>query len=184
MAVTINDVLKFWFEESEHKHWFAKDPAFDQTIRERFGEAVELAGQGELDIWLDSAEGCLALCILLDQFTRNIFRDTPKAFAFDEKARVVARHAFNKGFDMDASITPDKRRFLYLPYEHHEDIDDQNLCVKLAKERVGLDGFLDFALRHQIIIERFGRFPHRNAILGRESTEEEIEFLKQPGSGF
>ena len=184
MIVLISDVLEFWFEEVEPKQWYVKDAAFDQTIRARFGDAVEQAGRGELDFWKDSAAGCLGLCILLDQFTRNIFRDTPKAFAFDEKAREIARHAYLNGLDMDGAITPQMRTFLYLPFEHHEDMDDQNLCVKLAKERIGLEGFIDYAEKHRVIIERFGRFPHRNAILGRENTAEEAEFLTQPGSGF
>jgi len=184
MAALISDVLNFWFEEIEPKQWYVKDAAFDEAVRVRFGDAVEQAGHGELDFWKDSAIGCLALCILLDQFTRNIYRGTPKAFAFDEKAREVARHAYNTGLDMDEAITPQMRTFLYLPFEHHENIGDQDLCVKLAKERVGLEGFIDYAEKHRVIIERFGRFPHRNAILGRESTAEEAEFLAQPGSGF
>lgn len=184
MTVTIDQILQFWFEEVEPRQWYVKDEAFDDSIRQQFEATVQLAQQSALDNWMDSATGCLALCILLDQFSRNIYRDSPQAFASDDKARTVARHALTHQFDLADGIGPLQRRFLYLPFEHHENIDSQDLCVRLATERVCDDDFTDYAERHRQIITRFGRFPHRNAVLGRENTAEELEYLSQPGAGF
>lgn len=173
------------------KSWFGGGPTVDAEIRERFAASVAAAGAGELDSWLESPRDTLALLILLDQFTRNVYRGTPQAFAFDARARKVAREALARGHDRAA--TPVERTFFYLPFEHSEDLADQTLCIEKTREALaeapeGMKKFLemavDYAIRHRVIIERFGRFPHRNAILGRESTPEEVEFLKTPGSSF
>jgi len=178
----IDGIVAYWFDESVKPHWFAKSDHFDGEVRQRLLEPHERAAAGALDHWMDEADGCLALCILLDQVPRNVFRGTPRAFATDTKALAVARHAVDQRFDLECDA--DGRMFLYLPFEHAEDLDSQRRSVQLFRERVGTAEGIDYAERHLAIIERFGRFPHRNLILGRESTPEEIEFLKQPGSSF
>ncbi|WP_431857595.1 DUF924 family protein [Azospirillum sp.] len=178
----IDEIVEYWFGEDVKPYWFAPSPSFDRQVADTLLEPHERAAAGALDSWLDDVDGCLALCILLDQVPRNVFRGTPQAFATDGKARAVARHAVENGFDLEC--TPEERLFLYLPFEHHEELESQRLSVRLFRERVQAPDLIDYAERHLAIIERFGRFPHRNAILGRESTPEEVEFLKQPGSGF
>lgn len=188
-------VLRFWFGAAEsedtsyakrRKFWFGKQPDFDAAIRERFLTVYEQAAAGKLDEWQQSPLGCLALVIVLDQFPRNMFRDTAKAFSTDAKALSVAKHAVFQGFDRQ--LLPIQRIFIYLPFEHSENAADQAQSVELSRQLQGeaaeLGDVFDYAVRHQVIIDRFGRFPHRNQILGRESTPEEIEFLKQPGSSF
>ena len=175
-------VLDFWFGEQARPLWWEKSERFDALVRATLGAAHEAAAAGALHGWQEAAEPCLALVILLDQVPRNIHRDTPRAFATDAKARAVARIGIERRFD--AGFDADRRMFLYLPLEHSEDLADQELLVELVRERVGPGTYLDFAERHRDIIRRFGRFPHRNAILGRPSTEDEVEFLKQPGSSF
>ena len=180
-----DELLRFWFEESGPELWFAKSDEFDRTIRERFLADYEAAARGGHDDWQNSGAGCVALCLLLDQFPRNLFRDDARAFATDARALAVARHAVDAGLDVEEGMSRDMRKFLYLPFEHSEDLDDQRLCMKLMAERldpVGED--LDWARKHFVIIERFGRFPHRNETLGRESTPEELDFLKEPDSSF
>ncbi|HEV7369835.1 DUF924 family protein [Arenibaculum sp.] len=176
------DVLDFWFGERVWPQWFVRSDAFDAEVRERLGVAHEDAASGRLDDWMQEPRPCLALVILLDQVPRNVHRGTVRAFASDPKALATARLAVERGYD--AGFTADERVFLYLPFEHAEDLDAQRRSVELFRERIGPGNYLDYALRHEEIIVRFGRFPHRNAILGRRSTEEEVEFLKQPGSGF
>lgn len=179
------ELLKFWFEESGQELWFARSKEFDRTIRERFLSDYEAASRGDYDDWRDSGAGCVALCLLLDQFPRNLFRDDGQAFATDAQALAIARQAIAAGLDMEEGVCREMRKFLYLPFEHSEDLDDQRLCMKLMAERldpVGED--LDWARKHFLIIERFGRFPHRNEALGRESTPEELEFLQEPDSSF
>jgi uncharacterized protein (DUF924 family) len=178
-SVTPSDVLDFWFGQ-DRKAWFEKNPAFDEQIRSRFLSLFEQALRGELDLWRREQTGCLALVILLDQFPRNMFRGSARAFAADALALETARYALAMRFDQDLSI--DERSFLYLPFEHSESIADQQRACELMKPLGG--EVYDYALRHKRIIERFGRFPHRNAALARESTPEEIAFLKEPGSGF
>jgi uncharacterized protein (DUF924 family) len=181
-------VLDFWFgavaegaEPEPREIWFKPTPEFDREIEEILHEDHKQALAGGLDGLMQSAEGCLALVILLDQVPRNVFRGTPQAFAADEKAREVAGHALAHGFD---TVLPAvQAMFLYLPFEHSEDLSDQERSVALF-EALGNDYWLDYAVRHRDIVARFGRFPHRNAILGRTSTQEEAEFLKQPGSSF
>lgn len=177
------DILNFWFEETKAQQWFQVNPDFDDDIRERYEDAYDKASRGIFDDWRTDSDGCLALCLLLDQFPRNMYRGTPKAFATDGKALVVAKFALSKGFDQ--VLSPIKRRFLYLPFEHSENLNDQKKCVELF-EKMKKDDPLgyDYALRHLKVIEQFARFPHRNAILGRMNTPEEEEYLAQGGSGF
>ncbi|MBM3546236.1 MAG: DUF924 domain-containing protein [Alphaproteobacteria bacterium] len=188
-----NDILHFGFGApgtsvcgTFREAWFKKDPAFDEEIRRYFLSTTEAAARGELDRWQADREGALALVILLDQFPRNLYRGSPKAFAADPKAREVARIAIERGFDMQS--TSCERMFLYLPFEHSELLADQERSVELFKRLAEDDparaDIVPYALRHQEIIQRFGRFPHRNEALGRESTEAEIAFLKEPMSSF
>jgi uncharacterized protein (DUF924 family) len=176
------DVLDFWFGPTNtvRPEWFRKDAAFDDEIRKRFGSAIEAALSDTLD-WPDTLDARLARLLLLDQFTRNTLRDTPRAFAGDAKALALARRMVSEGDDQ--RVAPVRRGFVYLPYEHAEDLGAQREAMRLY-EALGDADSLDWARKHFEIIERFGRFPHRNAVLGRASTPEEIEFLKQPGSRF
>ena len=173
----MREVLDFWFAEDTRALWFAPAPDFDQAIRARFGQTFARAAAGELKRWEEEAEGCLALCLLLDQMPRNMFRGTPAAYATDRTAREVARRAVDRGFDR--GLPPDQKQFLYLPLSHSERLDHQRRAVQLF-EAAGFDEeTLDYVRGHLSIIRRFGRFPHRNAILGRASTPEEIAFLAQ-----
>ena len=181
-ASTIDDVLTFWFAETEPKQWFVGNPAFDQACRARLAPLVAEAAAGALDHWRDSAAGCVALCILLDQMPRNLHRGEARAFATDSQALAVTRHALDQGFDR--AVPEVQGLFLYMPLQHSESLDDQELCVRLTSELGADPKWHDYAVRHRDIIARFGRFPHRNAALGRASTPEEIAFLKEPGSSF
>ena len=186
-------VLEYWFgapgapeHGTQRTLWFDKDDAFDREIAQRFGALIEQAMRGELDAWAARPAGALAQIIVLDQFTRNAFRDTPRAFAGDARALAAARALVEA--QLDAALTPIERSFVYLPFEHAEGLEMQNEGVRLYTRLVAIApeqaSGLDYAERHRAIIERFGRFPHRNRILGRQSTPEEIEFLKTSGSGF
>jgi uncharacterized protein (DUF924 family) len=172
-------VLRFWFDEHP-QDWFVKNEVFDTEIRERFLPLHEAAAAGMLAHWADDARRCLALVILLDQFPRNMFRDEARAFATDAQARATARRILERGWDK--AITQAERLFAYLPFEHSESLADQELACELMKDFD--EEQRQYAERHRDIIRRFGRFPHRNDLLGRESTAAEIEFLKQPGSRF
>ncbi|MBC8240306.1 MAG: DUF924 domain-containing protein [Alphaproteobacteria bacterium] len=181
-------VLDFWLGEegsdifgSNRREWFVKDPEFDNLIREKFAEDVELAIDGAHESMAESQKGCLALVILLDQFPRNLFRDSPRAFAGDKRALSRANEAVRLGFDQGLPLS--SQMFFYLPFEHSESLDDQRRCIELFKA-AGNDDMLKWAVAHHDIIARFGRFPHRNAALGRESTAEEIAFLEEPNSSF
>ena len=177
-------LLDFWFGQ-ERKAWFEKNPAFDEEIRARFLSLYESALEGQLDDWKEKPKSCVALIILLDQFPRNMFRGTARAFAADPRARAAARAIVDQGWDK--ALSPDERMFAYLPFEHSESLLDQERCLALMKEIAVFAQTADlpkWAEAHLAIIRRFGRFPHRNAALGRASTAEETEFLKQPGSGF
>jgi uncharacterized protein (DUF924 family) len=191
MSMTADAILDFWFERqgdaplAHRRAWFEKNPAFDAEIRRRFAADVETALAGGHADWAGSAESALALVILLDQFPRNIFRGEAKAFAGDARARSIARQAVDRGFDI--ALPPLMRLFFYLPFEHSEALPDQDLAhllfSALDRELPGLD-LAQWADKHRAIVARFGRFPHRNAALGRQSSPEEIEFLRQPGSSF
>ncbi|KJH71168.1 DUF924 family protein [Aliterella atlantica] len=192
MDARVDEILEFWFGApnlpdygKERSFWFTKNLDFDKELSDRFLPIYTQAATGELDSWQDSPQSCLALLLLLDQFPRNMFRGTPQSFATDTKALAVANNAVAKGFDRD--LLPVQRWFIYLPFEHSENLADQKRCVDLfATLRGDPDSArtIDYALRHKSVIERFGRFPHRNKILGRKTTPEEAEFLKQPGSSF
>jgi len=173
------EILRFWFEEHA-KDWFVKNPAFDAEIRARFLALHEAAAAGLLAHWADDPRSCLALTIVLDQFPRNMFRGEARAFATDAQALAAARVILARGWN--SQMTQAEQLFAYLPFEHSESLADQVLCCELMKAFDAEQ--LRYAIRHREIIERFGRFPHRNAILGRESTPAELEFLRQPGSAF
>ena len=175
------DVLEFWFVELSPRHWWQKNPDLDRQINEQFGSTLAAARQGELEHWRQTPEGRLAEIIVLDQFSRNIYRDDPRAFAQDGMALVLAQEAVRAG--ADRALQPDRRAFLYMPYMHSESIAIHEKAEELF-DQPGLEDNYRFELRHKAIIDRFGRYPHRNQILGRESTEDELEFLKLPGSGF
>lgn len=177
----VADVLKFWFEQIEPDQWFEKDPTFDASIRERFlGLHEILVSRGNNGLLAD-AQTALAAVIVLDQMSRNMFRDTPRAFATDPQALWLAEAAIARGFD--AGLTKDQRSFLYLPFQHAEDRQSQARSVALVAS-LGDPELQKWAEAHRVIVERFGRFPHRNGVLGRISTPDEIEFLKQPDSCF
>jgi uncharacterized protein (DUF924 family) len=174
-------ILDFWFKEISPQQWWKKDSAFDEQITQRFLAVHMKAARGELFDWRVSAEGRLAEIIVLDQFPRNMFRDFHNSFAQDAMALVLAQEAI---FDKeDQKIPVEWRSFMYMPYMHSESIIIHEQAVKLFDQK-GLEDNLDFELKHKAVIEKFGRFPHRNKILGRISTNEELEFLKQPNSSF
>ncbi len=188
------EICSFWFGEvrddktyfdERQSLWFAANPQFDQEIAARFARDYQQAAAQQLTEWLHTPQGGLALVILLDQFPRNLFRGNPRAFATDPLARDVAAHLIQTA--NDRRLLPVERMFVYLPFMHSENLTHQRQSValfqQLARERDYLDA-VPYAIRHKEIIERFGRFPHRNAILGRLPTPEEIEFLRQPGSSF
>lgn len=180
---TPDDILNFWFEESGPKDWFKKSDAFDAEIRARFeSSAIDVAANlraNALHPWEALPEPSLALLIALDQFPRNMYRDTIAAFAWDDLALGAANRMVDVGFDL--KIENVRRAFCYMPFMHSEDITDQDRCVALMDERLDGDGNLKHAKQHRELIERFGRFPHRNKILGRKSTAEETAFLKAGG---
>ena len=186
-------VLDFWFLPPDNPgygqtraQWFRKDDAFDARIAELFGPLIAVAIDGGLREWDATPHGALARIIVLDQFTRNVHRGTPRAFAGDEQALALAVTLTHDG--LEQQLPPMLRAFVYLPFEHAEDLAMQARAVelfqRLSQAQLGFESMLDYAQRHQEVIARFGRFPHRNAILGRASTPEEVEFLRQPGSSF
>jgi uncharacterized protein (DUF924 family) len=191
---TARDIRDFWFLPADHPDfgkprdaWFRKDDAFDAGIRERFGGLIEQAVAGGLREWDEEGpEGTLARILVLDQFTRNAWRGTAASFAGDTLALAAARQLTDSGADQ--LLLPVQRWFAYMPYEHAEDARMQERSValfdRLAQENDGYGGVLDYAHRHRGVIARFGRFPHRNAILGRASTPDEVAYLAQPGAGF
>ncbi|MCX8513112.1 MAG: DUF924 domain-containing protein [Chthoniobacteraceae bacterium] len=174
-------VLDFWFTELTPKHHFAKDPALDEAIRARFSATLEAAARCELFAWRATPEGRLAEVLVLDQFSRNVYRDTPRAFAQDALALALAQELVASG--QDRSLPLPQRSFAYMPYMHSESALVHTQAVVLF-DQPGMEDTLRFELRHQAILDRFGRYPHRNTILGRESTPEELAFLSEPGSGF
>lgn len=181
MTVSATDVIKFWFEEIEPVQRFKKDPEFDQLICARFKQTHKLARQGLLYTWRDHPLDALAEIIVLDQFSRNMFRDEPRAFAQDTLALVLAQEAIRR--KLDTELEPRYRAFLYMPFMHSESAEIHEIALFLF-DQPGLEDNYNFEIKHKAIIDRFGRYPHRNEILGRESTAEEKEFLSQPGSSF
>lgn len=175
------DILDFWFDPDHRSLWFAKSDEFDAKIRERFQTIHHQAIQAELWSWRKTAEGRLAEIIVLDQFSRNLYRDQPQAFAHDSMALMLAQEAIS--VQLDAQLSPDHRSFLYMPFMHSESKLIHEFALKLF-QRLGNEINLSFEKKHKLIIDRFGRYPHRNAILGRSSTAEELEFLTQPNSSF
>ena len=196
----IDEILEFWFgkltrddelQPARQKRWFQKQPAFDRAVAQRFGKDVQEAGAGRLDDWLASARGSLALVILLDQFTRNIHRNLPQAYAFDARARAATLGALARGLERE--LRPIERLFLFMPLMHAEDRALQERSAELFAQTAATapallketcTGFAASARRHADVVGRFGRFPHRNALLGRTSTPDEMEFLSTPGAGF
>ncbi|MEO1621895.1 MAG: DUF924 family protein [Cyanobacteria bacterium J06632_3] len=193
----VNDILAFWFGDRTapdygkyRKVWFIKNAAFDEQIRQHFLADTQKAAAGEYNDWQMEAEAAVALLLLLDQFPRNLYRNDPHSFATDRKALAVAQALVNTG--ADTTLIPAMRFFVYVPFEHSEKLVHQEECVALMSQLnkefpnldKGLKGGLDYAIRHRDIIRRFGRFPHRNEALGRQSTPEELAFLQQPGSRF
>ena len=182
------EVLEFWFGAQPGKarpEWYRKNVAFDAEIRSRFGELHARAAARSLDAWRASPEPMLALVVVLDQFSRNLFRDDARAFAQDAYARECTAQALLRGDDLD--LLPVQRQFLYMPLEHSEDLDDQDRAVERMATLEAFEetrGLTEWAHKHRDVIRRFGRFPHRNAALGRPSTEAEAAYLAQPGSGF
>jgi uncharacterized protein (DUF924 family) len=180
----VDELLEFWFggdSSQMESRWFIPNPEFDRLCTERFLHLHEEAVRGSLDDWRSDPRSCLALILLLDQLPRNMFRNTPRAFATDAKARDVARHAISAG--IDRALSSGERMFLYLPLQHSENIDDQaesvRLTQELAAEDPGMTDVVEYAEQHLETIRRFGRFPSRNAVLGRQSTAEELDFLNQ-----
>ena len=194
-----DEVIEFWFgpgdapyhvDDEISSRWFAGGEAFDEEIRERFGDDMRRAMWGEYDEWADSLRGRLALVLILDQFSRNLFRGSPRSWTQDLMAQKLVLEAMDAGYDK--SLRPIERTFFYLPLEHAEDLQLQQMSVRafsqLAEDAPDSAGYfeiaLDYAERHLEIIERFGRFPHRNEVIGRPTTTEEAEFLEQPNSSF
>lgn len=193
-------IKTFWFGDladdaltaaSQAKLWWSKNPDIDQLMIQRFAMVTEQAADGALDAWRETPDACLSLILVCDQFPRNMYRATPRSFAYDALARQLCRDGLTQGFDQRLRLI--ERIFFYLPLEHSESIADQDQSVSLfsallaaatAQQKALFEGYVTYALRHRDVISRFGRFPHRNQILGRLSTPEELQFLSEPGSSF
>ena len=187
MTLESDEVLSFWFEENGPEQWFGKEKNFDEGIRIRFYELMQRAREGKLKSWSKTPRACLALIVLIDQFSRNLYRNSPLSWSSDSYALALSKQAIEKKYDINLKYY--EKAFLYLPLMHSEVLKDQDLCVTLVERTlVSGDEFnlknYDSALRHQYIIARFGRFPHRNEVLGRISTPEELNFLQEPNSSF
>ena len=179
--MTYSDIIQFWYTEIPPRNWFVKDLAFDTMLKRRFSDIHQQAAAGELVHWRQKPLGKLAEIIVLDQFSRNLFRDSPKAFAYDALALVLAQSAIEQGADLD--LLPKQKSFMYMPLMHSESASIHQQAVLLFNQP-GLEDNYNFELKHQVIIDRFGRYPHRNSLLNRPSTPEELAFLSQPGSSF
>jgi len=177
-----DDILNFWFEEISPAQWWTKDEQFDQAITQRFSAIHAQATRCELFEWRKHPKGRLAEIIVLDQFSRNLYRDSPLSYANDALALALSQEAIAV-VDADKTLTPTERSFLYMPFMHSESLAIHKIATELYKNNDIQDNY-EFELKHKAIIEQFGRYPHRNPILGRESTQAEIEFLQQPNSGF
>ncbi len=180
-VITPQQILHFWFESISPSQWWEKDPLFDQLIQDKFGHIHHQATQQQLEPWRGSATGALAEIIILDQFSRNIFRDQPEAFMHDDLALTLAKSAIAKGWDQELPIT--QRKFLYMPFMHSESLEVHEQALQLFAQP-GMEEALEYEKQHMAIIKRFGRYPHRNKILGRVSSDEEVAFLKEPNSSF
>ena len=179
MKYTASSIVEFWLDEIGPKRWFKKDPALDSMIKERFAPAYELAAKDSFAHWAHNAQGSLGLLILLDQFSRNLFRHDERAFACDAKALQIAKQAIAAGFDMH--YPPNHRLLFYLPFMHCESLEEQKTALQLVRDNIGPGLSLHHSEQHHAVIEKFGRFPHRNQRLQRESSAEEISFLAQDG---
>ena len=179
--VNPQDILDFWFVEHSYQDWYSGGAAFDQKIKDRFCDVHTKATKGELYLWRDTPEGRLAEIIILDQFSRQLFRHSADAFAYDGMALALAQETVRAGDDQ--KLPAARRHFVYLPYMHSESLAIHDEAVRLYEALGNEDGLL-FEHKHRVIIERFGRYPHRNKVLGRESTAEEVAFLAAPGSSF
>lgn len=177
----IDEVLSFWFERNGRERWWARDAGFDEEIRSRFGALHAAAARGELHDWRNAADGRLAEIVVLDQFSRNLYRDDPRAFACDGMALALAQEAVRQGADRAVSAV--RRQFFYMPFQHSESRKIHEIAVGLFAS-LGEPELLDYERRHKAIVDRFGRYPHRNRALGRRSTPEEAAFLEEPGSSF
>ena len=187
MAISPEDVLAFWFDESGPEKWFEQSDQFDDEIRKRLGATIQAAREGKLAAWFETQRGCLALIILIDQLSRNIHRGSPLTWSADALGLDLTRLALDKEFD--GGMNFEERKFTYMPLMHSERLEDQDLSVTLFKKLADEgaengDLTVDCAIRHRDIVAEFGRFPHRNEILGRTSTPEEIELLKDPNASF
>ncbi|MCF6190601.1 MAG: DUF924 domain-containing protein [Cocleimonas sp.] len=172
--ITIEQVLNFWFTKPISDHWFSSTPAIDQLITDGYESIWEQAKAGELNTWKESPDGCLALCIILDQMPLNMFRGTAKSFSTEQQAVEITKHAIKEGFDTE--VPNDNVSFLYMPLMHSENLDNQKLAVQCF-EKAKLEGNVKFAKHHRGIIEKYGRFPHRNEALGRVSSQVEMDYL-------
>ncbi|MEM7646826.1 MAG: DUF924 family protein [Pseudomonadota bacterium] len=181
MTMTPQNILHFWYHELKPKDWWVKNPDLDRYIAKRFGPLLKRAAQAELADWRDTPRGRLAEVIVLDQFSRNVYRDQPDSFSQDPLALALSQEAHRGGHDQSLSLN--EKSFLYMPYMHSESLKVHEEAIKVF-DLPGLEKTLEFEIKHKKIIERFGRYPHRNKILGRKSTSEEREFLTQPGSSF
>jgi len=179
----IDEILQYWFEDIDHSQWFVKDPDFDRELEQRFGGLLTQARNNQLDEWSNTPRGCLALIVLLDQFSRNVYRSTPLSFEADPKALQLTLRGIEKQFDEKLSL--EQRSVFYLPLRHAENLQMQKLGLAKTRE-INDEGYGTdkYALNHLAIIERFGRFPHRNMILGRHNTPDEEEYLKDNEAGF
>ena len=176
------EIIEFWFSPEAKERWFDSTAEFDRLLCERYQSIWEQAGQGELDDWMTTAEGCLALVIVLDQFPLNMFRGEARSFSTEARSIEIARHAIEQ--DFDGELPDEQKSFLYMPFMHSESLLIHEQAVKLFSLPGMAASNYDFEIKHKKIIERFGRYPHRNTILDRSSTPEELEFLQQPGSSF
>ncbi len=177
----VEKIIEFWFSEANRKKWFVKNENFDQEITDKFSDIHAQAIQCELYEWRESALGALAEVIVLDQFSRNMFRNKPQSFMYDSLALTLAQNAISRHFDLE--LNQEQRSFLYMPFMHSESLVIHEQAVKLFKD-LGNSMNIEFEYKHKAIIERFGRYPHRNKILGRPSTSEEVKFLQQSDSSF
>ena len=182
MIAAAEEIIDFWFVESEPRQWFGKDADFDQTITTRFLATHQAASLGELYGWRQTPAGRLAEIIVLDQFSRNIYRDQPQAFAYDSMALVLAQEAIAN--QADQALPVSQRVFVYMPFMHSESLAIHQQALELYSQPELPEDNYRFELKHKAVIEQFGRYPHRNEILGRPSTPEEVRFLQQPGSSF